>query len=216
MDIARSDLVDRDEALPGEMGPLDRRRLLQRAALGALGTSFALGGLAEPADARKRKHRRRKKRPNILTDAGVGMYTDKSVAQQISGFTINPSMVSCAVGTFAPGDGPTGSNAGGFSMLMYALTVDNLAPDREPGILRANGRMRSITVIGGRTQEDAKHDYIAVARDGRGSAPDRFDIHFKTPFWTPGSNPLATPSSDYPGLARFGGDVQLGQVTVRR
>ena len=34
---------------------------------------------------------------------GVGMYTDSSVANQVSSFTINPKTVSCGVGTLATG-----------------------------------------------------------------------------------------------------------------
>ena len=36
---------------------------------------------------------------NDLSDEGVGTYTDASVANQISNFTINRQMVSCGVGT---------------------------------------------------------------------------------------------------------------------
>ena len=36
---------------------------------------------------------------NDLSDEGVGTYTDASVANQISNFSINRQMVSCGVGT---------------------------------------------------------------------------------------------------------------------
>jgi hypothetical protein len=53
-----------------------------------------------------------------LRNEGVGTYTDASVGQQISNFTINPRMVSCGVGTVA-----AGQMSGPFAMLMYAKTV---------------------------------------------------------------------------------------------
>ena len=188
---------------------LDRRKLLRDGAAGALGGSVALALLADAADAKKRRRHRRP--TNILRNAGVGMYTDPSVAQQISGFTINGSMISCAVGTFQNG---TGVPTGAFSMLMYAVKISSLKPHKKTGKLMGQGRMRSITQVGGQTKEDVRHDFIAIAQDGRNGAKDRFDIHFKTPFWDPATNPMATPSKDYPGLARFGGELVMGEINV--
>ncbi len=51
---------------------------------------------------------------------------------------------------------------------------------------------------------------------GQADAKDRCDVHFTTPFWTPGSNAMATPSSDFPGKARFGGLVLMGHTKVKR
>ncbi len=60
-----------------------------------------------------------------LKDEGVGMYTDPSVANQASSFTINRQMVSCGVGT-ADAMGVVGP----FEMLMYALSIDSYTLDR--------------------------------------------------------------------------------------
>ena len=80
--------------------------------------------------------------------------------------------------------------------------------------------MRSITHVGGMVVEDVEHDFIAIAQD-KGATHDRFDVHFTTPFWNP-TNPLCTPSTDFPGKCRFGGELmtddsgthQMGDVTV--
>ena len=64
------------------------------------------------------------------------------------------------------------------------------------------------------------HDFLAVAKDN-GATGDRFDVHFSTPFWSPG-NPMCTPSTEVPGKCRFGGVLvtdnsgqnQMGDVTV--
>jgi hypothetical protein len=40
-----------------------------------------------------------------LSNEGVGMYSDPSVANQASSFSINRQMVSCGVGTFTLGHG---------------------------------------------------------------------------------------------------------------
>jgi hypothetical protein len=152
-----------------------------------------------------------------LRDAGVGAYTDASVAHQVSNFTINERMVSCGVGTVAPG----GPSSGPFAMLMYATEIHRYDVERNGDRrILAEGRMRSITRMAGLTVEDVEHDFLAVAVDGRGSAPDRFDVHFATPLWSP-DNPMATPSADHPGWVRFGGAViadpegrPLGEIVV--
>ena len=152
-----------------------------------------------------------------LHNAGVGTYTDASVAHQVSNFTINERMVSCGVGTVAPGT----PSSGPFAMLMYATEIRRYDGERSPEPrLVVEGRMRSITRMAGLTVEDVEHEFVAVAVDGRGSAPDRFDVHLVTPMWNPG-NPMATPSPDHPGWVRFGGAViadpdgrPLGDIVV--
>src|ERR671922_3019636 len=90
---------------------------------------------------------------------GVGMYTDASVAHQVSSFTINPQTVTCGVGTLAAG----GDASGPFAMLMYATRMDSYTVDSDAGEIRATGRMRSITKVGSAVVEDAEHDFLAVA-----------------------------------------------------
>ena len=132
--------------------------------------------------------------PMNLKDEGVGAYSDPSVACQYSAFTLNRSMVSCAVGTIT---GCGMDFTGPFAMLMYAKDVQSYNLTRTGGgggAIRASGRMRSITNIGGLTVEDVDHNFIAIGEDNvRTGAPDRFTTHFVTPFWSPG-NPFCTPS----------------------
>src|SRR5437867_5953076 len=117
-------------------------------------------------------------------------------------------MVSCGVGTLAPG----GVASGPFAMLMYATRIDTYTLDRESGEIRASGRMRSITQVGGRTVEDADHDFLAVAagtvahggfEQAIHEGGDRFDVHFQTPFWDR-YNAMCTPSTLVTGACRFG------------
>ena len=147
---------------------------------------------------------------NDLSDEGVGTYTDASVANQISNFTINRQMVSCGVGTV----GASGFT-GPFAMLMYAKDIQSYSADHTSGTIRVTGRMRSITVVGGVTVEDVVHDFLAVAADNKDAGkPDRFDVHFSTPFWK--ASPMCTPSTEVQGWCRFGGDLLLGDVSVGR
>lgn len=147
---------------------------------------------------------------------GVGMYTDSSVANQVSSFTINPKMVSCGVGTLAAG----GEASGPFAMLMYRTRIDSYAVDDELGEIRATGRMRSITKVGTQVVEDAEHDFLAVAaatvahggfEQAVHQGGDRFDVHVQTPFWDR-YNPMCTPSTLVAGACRFGGELLLGHV----
>lgn len=142
----------------------------------------------------------------ILPNQGVGSYTDISVGNQISTFTINPTMVSCGVGTIAAGQW-----SGPFAMLMYALDVHSYKT--HGSTIRASGSMRSITTVAGETVEDVNHRFLAVALDGRSEGPDRFDVHFKTPFWNTG-NKMCTASPLVPGGCRFGGQLVMGDVAV--
>jgi len=145
---------------------------------------------------------------NDLSDEGVGTYTDASVANQISNFTINRQMVSCGVGTV----GASGFT-GPFAMLMYSKDIQSYSADHYTRTIRVFGRMRSITVVGGVTVEDVIHDFLAVAVDNKGTGkPDRFDVHFTTPFWK--ASPMCTPSAEVEGWCRFGGELLLGDVTV--
>jgi hypothetical protein len=192
---------------------VDRRSFLRgtvagSVAVGSMGLVEGFGGIAGASVAAA----------PTLDDAGVGVYTDPSVAEQISAFTINRRMVSCAVGTVS------GSGSGPFAMLMFAVQIDSYDVRREAGEIVAMGRMRSITRVAGSTVEDTLHPFMAVGIDGKlqdGHPPDRFETHFVTEFWNP-SNPLATPSDRHQGWVMFGGDViedengdQLGQIAIQ-
>jgi hypothetical protein len=151
-----------------------------------------------------------------LIGTGVGMYTDASVAHQVSSFTINPQTVSCGVGTLAAG----GEASGPFAMLMYATRMDTYTVDQKSGEIRATGRMRSITKMGTAVMEDTEHDFLAIAastvahggfEQAVHQGGDRFDVHFSTPFWDH-HNAMCTPSSVIAGKCRFGGELLLGHV----
>lgn len=151
-------------------------------------------------------------------NTGVGMYTDSSVANQVSSFTINPLMVSCGVGTLAAG----GESSGPFAMLMYATRMDRYSVDTETGEIHARGRMRSITKMNSTVVEDVEHDFIAVAADSVAhggfeeavhAGGDRFDVHFQTPFWD-GFNAMCTRSDQVAGGCRFGGELLMGDVLI--
>ena len=154
--------------------------------------------------------------PSDLKDEGVGTYSDPSVAEQISNFTINRQMVSCGVGTFSTPPGTSGP----FAMLMYAKDTFQYRANHQTKIITARGRMRSITHVSGNQVEDVDHDFLAIAVD-HGATGDRFDIHFTTPFWNL-ANPMCTPSTEVPGWCRFGGVLvtdsaglnQMGDITV--
>lgn len=150
-----------------------------------------------------------------MEDMGAGMYWDQSTASQLSTWSIQPTLVQCAVGTV----GLLGLS-GPFAMVMYSVNVEDYDIQRGARTLVATGRMRSITIVAMVVEENVEHDFICVATDNRGVSPDRFDIHYTTPFWGP-TNPMATPSTLRPGWSRFGGDVAqsldgtpLGGVTV--
>lgn len=186
---------------------LGRRRLLVSGAAGTLGAlllpSRVFGddtprpGLA-PAPATSGK----------LKNEGCGAYTDPSVAQQFSTFSINPTQVTCGVGTVAQGQ-----FSGPFAMIMYSLGIDSYVAQEDVSTIRASGLMRSITRVGGQTVEDAQHEFLGVAVATIGRGPGRFDVHMVTPFWNP-SNPLATRSNVVDGWVRFGGDVLMGEIAV--
>jgi len=195
-----------------------RRHLRVPLALTVLLMGVAFGGIGSggvrPAGANVRASEQG------LMGTGVGMYTDPSVANQVSSFTINPQMVSCGVGTLAAG----GEASGPFAMLMYATHMDSYVVDKESGEIRATGRMRSITKIGTAVIEDAEHDFLAVAaatvahggfEQAVHQGGDRFDVHFQTPFWTQ-YNAMCTPSTIAAGKCRFGGELILGHVFMNR
>lgn len=150
-------------------------------------------------------------------DHGVGTYTDSSVANQISNFTINPLMVSCGVGTLAHGQW-----SGPFAMLMYSTDIRAYEVERAAAAIRASGTMRSITKVAGETVEDVEHEFLALAVDGAAHSageerarPDRFDVHLRTDFWNV-ANPMCSPSDTVQGGCRFGGDLLLGDIFVRK
>lgn len=157
-----------------------------------------------------------------IIDKGAGMYTDPSVVNQASTFTLNPNQVSCGVGTLN-----ANGSIGPFEMLMYSLTIDTYNIDRNTLTITATGKMRSITRVSGVVVEDTNgsgtnpppHDYIAIGNDRSGSGGllgngrDHFEIHFKTPFWNT-SNPMCTPSNIVAGGCKFGGDLFLGEINV--
>ncbi len=154
-----------------------------------------------------------------LKDEGVGIYTGPSVANQVTTFTLGRNMVSCGVGTLnALGD------VGPFEMLMYSLRVDSFDVDRQSSLITATGKMRSTTRVAGLTVEDtngkgfnpAPHDFIAFGWDNdNGAYPDRYELHFKTPYWNI-LNPICTPSSFVAGGCMFGGDLFMGEVVVKQ
>lgn len=154
-----------------------------------------------------------------LQDEGVGIYTDPSVASQISTFTLNPTLVSCGVGT-VEADGLFGP----FEMLMYSLTIDSYTVEREvPRRIVATGTMRSTTRVSGLIVEDTDgtlanpppHDFIAFGFDRDSPQVDRFEVHFRTPFWNTG-NALCTPSSVVEDGCLFGGDLFLGNINASK
>ena len=179
--------------------------------------SALLVGLAFAATAPARLPGGASPKPNAdLMGTGVGMYSDASVANQVSSFTINPQTVSCGVGTVAAG----GELSGPFAMLMYATRMDSYAVDDKAGEIRATGRMRSITKVGTAVVEDVEHDFLAVAattvphsgfEQAVHAGGDRFDVHLSTPFWDR-YNPMCTPSTVIDGACRFGGELLLGHV----
>src|SRR5438105_1819472 len=67
-----------------EIGEMKRRDLIRGGIATTAGGLLTLGS-SRPAQAAQ----------DGLADEGVGIYTDPSVANQISGFTINRCMVSC-------------------------------------------------------------------------------------------------------------------------
>jgi hypothetical protein len=197
---------------------MQRSRLLRSpllVALPVLATAVSVlapsGGRPEAVGASPHVH-------EALMNTGVGMYTDSSVANQVSSFTINPLMVSCGVGTLALG----GEASGPFAMLMYATEMRSYTVDAEAGEIRATGRMRSITKMGTAVIEDIEHDFLAVAADtvshggfeqAMHAGGDRFDVHFQTPFWDR-YNAMCTPSSLIDGACRFGGELLLGDILI--
>jgi hypothetical protein len=183
---------------------------------GGAGAAAALG-LVPAADAAKARRCRARRMPSAPSQPvappkafGVGTYTDASVANQVSNFTIGRAMVSCGVGTIA-----AGGWSGPFAMLMYATRVAHFESEPLSSFIRAGGTMRSITQVAGRTVEDVEHDFVAIAFGRASGARPRFDVHFVTPFWRPG-NAMATPSEAYPGKCRFGGELLIGEITVGR
>lgn len=216
-----------------------RRLFIRGAGTGALGLGLAAaapglmrGASAETLHPRSAAAATKAASGDDIVDSGAGMYTGMSVAEQMSSATINRSQVSCGVGTvgldatdveklipvlgsLGPNLPITGGSTGPFVMLMYSTSVASYQLDRAAGTITAKGRMRSITRIADQTIEDAKHDYIAMAKDGRGSKKPHFSIHFKTPFWSP-ANPIATPSDVEDGLVMFGGNFLVGVVNVSR
>lgn len=148
-----------------------------------------------------------------LVNQGTGLYTDASVASQVSTFSINPSGVTCGVGTV-----DANGNAGPFEMLMFSVGTITYVVDPVQRTITASGKMRSITRVGGVVVEDVIHDFTSVAVDNQPSRPqpnraDRFETHFATPFWNT-SNPLCTASPRVPGGCRFGGQLMLGDINV--
>ena len=175
---------------------ITRREALRSATLGAAGIALAPAAVAASAASSV----------DGVVEQGVGMYTDPSVANQISSFSINRTMVSCGVGTLAGAD-----FSGPFAMLMYATQIKTYELDRAGHTIRCSGRMRSITRVAGNTAEDVQHDFLAVAAASDGGG--RFDVHFVTPFWNT-SNPMSTHSTLVDGWVRFGGALLMGEIVL--
>lgn len=216
---------------PHSPGDITSRRGLLIAGAAAGAAAVPLLGPAIADARRKPKTKRRCPRPAAapapalslapLVDAGVGMYTADNTALMFSSFTVNQKMVSCGVGTVGLprellggafmsglklGDGLTGP----FAMNMFSTRIDEYLLDRNARTIRVSGRMRSQTFMGAMAVDDVEHDF-----NGIGVHPDRFTLHFRTPFWKPG-NPLAFASKEFPGKVFFGGRMQLGFINVAR
>jgi hypothetical protein len=144
-----------------------------------------------------------------LMNEGVGMYTDTSVASQLSTFTINKNVVSCGVGTLA-----AGAVTGPFAMMMYSRHIDSYFVDANSREIVAEGLMRSITRVGGVNVEDVDHNFIAIAEDNISGSQERFDVHFRTDFWNT-DNPMCTASTEVVGGCRFGGKLVMGEINVQ-
>jgi len=189
---------------------MDRRQVLKTLAVGTAAAAVAAPatlGLTEQEASAKLLGYRPAQGPR-----GMGMYVDMSTAQQMSTFTIDSGLVTCGVGTFGVGQLAL---AGPFSMLMYSTTIESFNHNTATRTITATGRMRSITMIAaGLVTENVEHDFIAIATNNNGVGTDRFDVHFVTPFWSPGLlQPMATPSNVRPGWARFGGNVAKALLT---
>ncbi|GIH03471.1 hypothetical protein Rhe02_15380 [Rhizocola hellebori] len=141
--------------------------------------------------------------------ASIGVCRDASVAWQMAAFSVHPSLVTFAIGSF-----DECGMSGPFAVLMYSLRVDEYVHDNGRQVITASGRMRSLTMVGdGILREDVEHDFLAVAADRCGDVAPRMDIHFVTPFWTPGLvQPVATPSIVRPGWTRFGGELVIAAL----
>jgi hypothetical protein len=149
---------------------------------------------------------------NENTNQGYGMHTGASTVFQAASFTINPYATTCQVGTL-----DLLGALGPFEMSMVSVN-QTYAVDPLMKTLTSQGKMRSITRVGGVVVEDIIHPFIAVATDNAPGYPqpntkDTFVLHFKTPFWHVG-NPLCTASDKIPGGCKFGGPIFLGHVNV--
>lgn len=204
-----------------------RRAFLRTATMGAatVGALIASSGLAAPAFARTTSSSAGSGMK--LVDAGAGMHVGQDTMQMLSPFTVSRSLVTCAVAQMGltsdmvaalkPVLGAAfGSGfSGPFAMEMYSFNVTQYSVDRASKTITAKGTLRSITKIGGATIEDANSPYLCVAHDNKAKgSPDDFFLSFKTPFWSPSSNPLATPSQYVKGWAQFGNEAIIGEVTV--
>jgi hypothetical protein len=170
-----------------------------------------------------------------LVDAAAGMHAGLSTVQMLGAATLSKNMVSCAVGQMGLGPDTLnmlapvvgnqlgmalspvlgGGFSGPFAMLMYSLDVASYKIDRSAMTLTAQGTVRSITKIGGLSIEDASVPYVAVAQDNKTKgSEDTFFLSFKTPFWSVGFNPLATPSKFVSGWSQFGGSLIMGEANV--
>jgi hypothetical protein len=149
---------------------------------------------------------------NENTNQGYGMHTGASTLFQAASFTINPNATTCQVGTL-----DALGAVGPFEMSMVSVD-QTYAVDTLMKTLTSQGKMRTITRVGGKVVEDIIHPFIAVATDNAPGYPqpntkDTFVLHFKTPFWQAG-NPMCTASDKIPGGCKFGGPIFLGHVNV--
>lgn len=217
---------DNENAKPEQDGDssLTRRNLgrllgagAMTAGFGALATGFGPAAFAAVNSAGE------------IVDGGAGMHGTMATAGMLATATVQSDFVSCGVGAMAmdtelirqlPGMGMLGGlplmdgSSGPFAMLMYSLDVASYDIDRPDGKVMARGMMRSITNIGGVTVEDITHEYLAVGIDGRDVKNDKVSVNFTTPFWTVGTNPLATPSEYVAGWSAFGGELLVGGINV--
>jgi hypothetical protein len=164
---------------------------------------------------------------DTLVDAGAGMHAEMGTMQMFSAATIAPNLVTCMVGQMGMNSDMVAALApvlssvfgpgfsGPFAMAMFSENMASYQIDRNAKTIMAKGTMRSITKVAGMSIDDAMTPFLAVATDNSAKGtPDTFFLSYKTPFWNPASNPLATPSQFVNGYSQFGGELIMGLVRV--
>ncbi|MGQ0623213.1 MAG: hypothetical protein ACT4PP_00920 [Sporichthyaceae bacterium] len=224
--------IHRSRTQAGAADPQRRRALRALAGVGGVAAAgvvaVAAGGQSASADADKIRSRQGKSGKNglgdVMQNAGAGMHSGPDTGFGLSSFTLNPNSVSCGVGSLGNSGGaipmtaaiPTGlATTGPFAMMMYSTRIDRYDVDTRRNRIFVAGRMRSITTMGSQVVEDVIHPFRAEGLDHKGTRLDEFYLHFLTAFWTPASNPTATPSHLIENWAMFGSTIVLGEINVR-